>query len=136
MKTGNNWGIGVLIITEDNMTLMGKRTDNKLWCTPGGKVEVGETVLEGIIRETREESNLKIHNPILFDIEVGAFSNEKVWVTFSFLAKEFSGKEKPQESEMSELKWMKISDAMKLDLFEPTRMMIDKALKLNLIPKK
>lgn len=123
MKQGNNWGTGVLITDKANKILVGLRTDTKDWATPGGKVNLGETPLEGIIRETREESNLKI-NPKYIDVKVGAFKNKKVWCSFLFLAKGVSGKVIPQKSEFKEFKWVTKEELKKLKLFRPTKMMI------------
>jgi mutator protein MutT len=125
MRHGNNWGVGVLILNNKNQALVGLRTDTKDWCTPGGKVEVGETVLKGILRETKEEVNLKLRNPELVDVIVKPFRNNKVWVTFMFLATEYSGKEKPQLSELSELNWVNLEELKHMNLFEPTRVMLD-----------
>ena len=36
-----------------------------VWLTPGGKLEDGETVLEGFEREVREEVGLEVRNPVL-----------------------------------------------------------------------
>ncbi|HKW43582.1 MAG TPA: NUDIX domain-containing protein [Thermoplasmata archaeon] len=38
---------------------------NDAWVTPDGRLEQGETVLEGLRREVREEVGLEVVNPIL-----------------------------------------------------------------------
>lgn len=38
--------------------LLTRRTDNGLWCLPGGKIEPGENVEEACIREVLEETGL------------------------------------------------------------------------------
>ncbi len=40
--------------------LLTKRSDNGLWCIPGGQMDSGETVEECCIREIFEETGLKI----------------------------------------------------------------------------
>jgi len=40
--------------------LLTKRTDNGLWCLPGGGVDPGESVEETIIREVQEETGLTV----------------------------------------------------------------------------
>ena len=38
MKTGNNWGTGMLIVhPQTRKILLGKRTDTHNYCSPGGK---------------------------------------------------------------------------------------------------
>lgn len=51
------------IIVEDNRLLMVHTSNNK-WYFPGGGLEIGETINEGLQREAREELNA--------EIEVGA----------------------------------------------------------------
>lgn len=40
--------------------LLTKRTDNGLWCLPGGGVDPGESVEETVIREVQEETRLTV----------------------------------------------------------------------------
>lgn len=64
-------GIGVLIL-QNGRLLLGHRARNAAdtggiyepdsWCLPGGKQEYGETILEGAVRETKEETNLDIND--------------------------------------------------------------------------
>lgn len=54
------------IIRKENKILVTRRSLNNeykpgLWDVPGGKIEAGETVEEGLRREIREESNLEVH---------------------------------------------------------------------------
>jgi 8-oxo-dGTP diphosphatase len=53
------------ITRKDKKFLITQRPDHKsmagLWEFPGGKVEVGETVEEALIRELQEELNLKVN---------------------------------------------------------------------------
>ena len=53
------------IINKDNLFFIAQRNKNKhmglKWEFPGGKVELGETLEEALIREIKEELNIKIN---------------------------------------------------------------------------
>ena len=54
-------GCSAVIFDESHKkVLLTKRADNGLWCLPSGGVEPGESVEETVIRETWEETGLKI----------------------------------------------------------------------------
>jgi len=38
----------------------GQSPNKGAWCVPGGKVELGETLLEAAVREAREETQLEV----------------------------------------------------------------------------
>ena len=127
----SNWGSGCLII-RNNTILMGLRSDNKLWCTPGGKVEPGETPIQGIIREVFEESGLHISESDLDYVGQCYSLNESViWNSFVFVSRCFFGDLKPQPGEMDELKWVPISEIYNYNLFTPTRESIRLTLQLH-----
>ena len=66
-------GCGCLIINEKGQILLEKRKDNGLYCLPGGAIELGESVEEGLRREIKEETGI-----ILPDVHfLMAFSGEK-----------------------------------------------------------
>jgi 8-oxo-dGTP pyrophosphatase MutT (NUDIX family) len=123
MKPGGNWGTGVLVLDSENRVLIGKRTDNQLWCTPGGRVRAGETPLQGVIRECREESNLSI-KPEFVDVNIDK-GKDRLWMSFCFIAKNPKGEIKPQESEISRWEWKPLNEVKKLKLFGPTKKMLE-----------
>ncbi|MGC9951605.1 MAG: NUDIX hydrolase [Bryobacteraceae bacterium] len=55
-------GVGALIFNRDKILLVerGKEPLKGFWSLPGGVLEIGETLEEGIIREVREETGLEV----------------------------------------------------------------------------
>lgn len=55
---------GILILNEHGQALFLKRGPGGdcpgCWCTPGGRIEDGETAIEAAVRETEEEAGIKI----------------------------------------------------------------------------
>lgn len=64
-----SWSAGGLIHDGRGRVLLLRHTPDKgwgdAWVTPGGRLEEGETVLEGLEREVREEVGSDVADPIL-----------------------------------------------------------------------
>ncbi|NLJ49208.1 MAG: HAD-IIA family hydrolase [Candidatus Atribacteria bacterium] len=63
--------VAAFIISKNKQVLLIKRKDNSYWALPTGKVERGETLEEAVVREIKEELNLKIRVKYL----VGLYSH-------------------------------------------------------------
>lgn len=53
-------GGSALVVDEQGAILMQRRSDSGNWSFPGGVMEIGETLEQCVIRETKEESGLDI----------------------------------------------------------------------------
>ena len=51
--------VNALVFNGQGEVLLAKRTDNGLWCIPGGHVDLGETLSQACVRELFEETGLK-----------------------------------------------------------------------------
>lgn len=135
MKQGNNFGCG--IICYDPVTCkipLAKRTDTHTYATAGGKVEVGETPKQGVIRECKEESNIKINSMVCYDYAAHTAPNGKNWLDFMFVSTDFdASKMKNQESEMEAFEWYTIDEALKLDLFPPSRKGLERLIESKIL---
>jgi len=87
------------------------------WNGLGGKLELGETPEECVIREVEEESGLTIESPILKGfITFPAFDGFEDWYVFVFVAENFYGD--LINSNEGELEWINIDNLFDLNLWE------------------
>ncbi len=113
-------GIGV-ILRRDGKILLGKRHPDPdkagsafrsagEWCLPGGKLDWGESLEGGAIREVKEETGIIIKNPKV--ISVHNCKNEHAhFVTIGLLATEFEGEAKVMEpDEITEWQWFNLNN--------------------------
>lgn len=132
----DNWGTGVILqhpVT--GRILLARRTDGEhQFASPGGKVEMGESPKDGILRECLEESNVAIKDMCCYDFRTHSAPNGKNWVDFLFYSNSFDDSDiQNQESEMEPFDWYDVDEALSLDLFPPTRAGLERAIELGLV---
>lgn len=91
-----------IIYSEEKGLLLEKRTDTGEWCTPGGAIELGESLEDALKREVKEETNLDIANPKLFDIKANVHmiypnKDEVYYTDVVYEINDFWGKLKPDK---------------------------------------
>jgi ADP-ribose pyrophosphatase YjhB (NUDIX family) len=52
--------VNVVVVNEAGEILLIRRTDNDNWAIPGGAIDLGESVAQAAVRETREESGIEV----------------------------------------------------------------------------
>ncbi len=73
-------------------------------CFPGGHVEPGESFVESVIREVREETGLTIENPVLCGTKQFQTRKGERYVVFFYKANHFSGQ--LQSSDEGKVFWI------------------------------
>ncbi len=90
--------VALVIFNEDREILLVKRGEEPkkgMWALPGGFMEVEEDVKQSAIRETLEETGLKISNLNLLDVATEESKRYTTVLLVSYFTEDFSGKIKP-----------------------------------------
>jgi len=103
----------VIVVNAQGEILMIRRTDNDNWAVPGGGMDLGESIIDAAVRETREETGIACEITGLVGIYTNPrhvilyTSNGEVRQEFSivFTARPVAGELRPS-SETSEPQWV------------------------------
>ncbi|HWH01151.1 MAG TPA: NUDIX hydrolase [Pilimelia sp.] len=105
MATGAQHSVSVAAIVVDDAgrILMTRRRDNGKWEPPGGVLELGESILDGLRREVREETGLDIEADCL----TGVYKNmTRGIVALVFRAHATGGAQAHATDETTHLQWL------------------------------
>jgi 8-oxo-dGTP diphosphatase len=85
--------VAVALMVRDGCVLMGERKREKIyplhWEFPGGKIEVGETILHALRRELFEELGVEVTNAEMYFSETATYSNGVTYAISYFLVREW-----------------------------------------------
>src|SRR3989338_11001742 len=99
------------VVIKNHQILLAKRTIEpflRLWCLPGGRMNIGESCEEGVFREMREETGLKCQIIKLLGVYSQPGRDPRGHtVTVAYLLKPIGGKLK-SNFESSELKFFSL----------------------------
>ena len=122
-------GVGAVIVECGRLVLVKRGAEPALgkWSFPGGAVELGETVRDAVIRETKEETRLDVK--LVEDRPMDAYdilTLDKTgrlryhYVLLQFLARPKQGKLEPT-SDVTDAKWVPLKEVETYDLAESVR---------------
>lgn len=120
-------GVGTVTVKNGKILLVRRAFDPGAgrWSIPGGLVEVGERLSEAAVRETEEETGIKVE--VLELINVFDMIDHDVdgktmyhYVLVDFLSKPVGGKECASD-EVTEMKWVTFEEAKAMDLTKTAR---------------
>lgn len=119
------------LIRRENEYLLQNRvkTDWSGYTLPGGHVELGESIVDAVVREMKEETGLTIFHPKLCGVKQFPIENGR-YIVFLFTAEEFSGD--VVSSEEGTMCWVNKNEVASLntvdDFSELLQVMLDEDL--------
>lgn len=124
--------VNVVVVNDSGELLMIRRSDNDNWAAPGGAIDLGESVSQAAIRETKEESGIDCEITGI----VGIYSDPKHVILYTSngeARQEFSivltarplGGEPTPSNESTEARWITPSDAQTLTMDRSMRLRIN-----------
>ena len=107
----------------ENVLVQDRKNPDWPGCTfPGGHVEAGESFVESVIREVREETGLTVDNPTLCGIKQFQDMKGNRYVVLLYRADKFSGE--ICSSDEGEIFWVKRSELESLELADDFETML------------
>ena len=111
-----------LIYDKDRYLLQDRvKEDWKGYTFPGGHVEAGESIVDAVVREMREETGLTVLNPKLCGVKQFP-ADEGRYIVFLFCADQFEGE--LVSSEEGEMHWVRKEDLSQVRLVNDFHMLL------------
>ncbi|MGX1811356.1 NUDIX hydrolase [Nocardia sp. NPDC055321] len=121
----------VVVVNDAGQVLLQRRVDNGKWALPGGKMELGESLAECGIRETREETGIDVEiigivGTYTDPRHVFAYDDGEVRQEFSIclLGKPVGGTARSSD-ESTEVDWFRVDEIDGLPMVASIRKRLD-----------
>lgn len=121
--------VGAAIFNNANQVLMVRTQKwSNLWGIPGGKTKFGETSIDALHREIKEETDLDISEikfVLVQDcIHSKEFYREAHFVLLNYICNVRGKSDVTLNEEAQEFRWASVEDALAMELNQPTRILL------------
>lgn len=124
--------VNVIVVNDQDELLFIRRSDNDNWAVPGGAIDLGESMTQAAIRETKEESGIDCEVTGL----VGIYTDPKHVILYTSngeARQEFSivltarpvGGEPTPSDESTEVRWLPTSEIGSYTMDRSMRLRLD-----------
>jgi 8-oxo-dGTP diphosphatase len=127
-------GVGAVIIDGGRVLLVRRATEplKGEWSVPGGMLELGEKLRDGVRREALEETGLIVEPGEVLDVFDSIFTDDQGrteyhYVLVDYLCRPVSGEAKPG-TDVSDVKWVSERDLAEMRLRDSIEQVVRKGL--------
>lgn len=135
-------GVAAVVFSEDRvlLTLRGNEPSRGRWGLPGGVVELGERVEDAVVRETEEETGIRIKPKRLLTVFDSIVRDDEGGIRYHYVLSEYlceavDGTLRPS-SDAIDVRWVPLEDLGLVEMNPVTRCFIEKVAERELISAK
>jgi 8-oxo-dGTP diphosphatase len=127
-------GVGAVIVDGGHVLLVRRDTEplRGEWSVPGGMLELGEKLRDGVRREVLEETGLIVEPGEVLDVFDSIFTDEQGrteyhYVLVDYLCRPVSGESRPG-TDVSDVRWVSENDLPRMGLRDSIQQVIRKGI--------
>ena len=130
-------GVGAIVLEGDRVLLIerGREPQKGLWSIPGGGLELGETLKEGVRREAAEETGLDVRVCELVELLERIHKDEGGGVRYHYVLADFRceviGGELRAGDDAAAARWVDRRELRQLEMTAGTAEVIEKAFRIR-----
>ncbi|MDA1311937.1 MAG: NUDIX hydrolase [Acidobacteria bacterium] len=130
-------GVGAVILENDAVLLVrrGNEPLKGIWSIPGGALELGENLIDGVRREVREETGLEIDVGEIVEIFERITRDDRGEIRYHYVLADYIcrpiGGTLAAADDAAEVRWFTPSELMAVDVTEGTPAVIEKAFRMR-----
>ena len=130
-------GVGAVILRDNDVLLVrrGKEPLKGVWSLPGGALELGENLADGIRREVREEVGLEVEVGPVVEVFERITPDEKGGVRYHYVLIDYlcrpTGGDLLAADDADDARWFALSDLGGITITEGTPPVIEKAVRMR-----
>jgi ADP-ribose pyrophosphatase YjhB (NUDIX family) len=127
-------GVGAIVVQDDKVLLVRRATEplKGEWSVPGGALELGERLLEGVRREVLEETGLDVEPGEVLEVFDSIFADQQGltqfhYVLIDYLCRPLSGQLRAG-SDVSDARWVREENLGAFQLRDSVEQVVRKGL--------